>query len=75
MPWIIFLCVVGVILICLEVVLPGVVMGIFGVLCLIAAVILTYVNYGAGIGNLALVALLIASAIALILWITLFPKT
>lgn len=75
MSWILFLSIVGILLVCLEVFMPGAIMGIIGALCLIAAVIVTYVLYGVTSGNLALLGLLIGSTVALILWITLFPRT
>ena len=45
MSLIIFLSVVGIILFCLEMFLPGAVMGILGGLCLLAAVILTDLQF------------------------------
>jgi membrane-bound serine protease (ClpP class) len=75
MPWIIFLAVVGIVLICIEVFMPGAVMGIIGGICLVVAVILTYVDRGPAAGNIALFALAIASVIALALWIAFFPRT
>ncbi len=75
MSWIILLSVVGILLICLEMFLPGMVIGTAGALCLIGAVVTTYALYGAHDGNVALSTLLIASAVALALWIVVFPKT
>ncbi len=75
MAWIIFLSAVGVVLICLEVFLPGMVAGTLGGILLFAAVVLTYMEFGAQAGNKALIGLIISSGIALALWISLFPKT
>jgi len=75
MSWILFLSVVGLILICLEVFLPGMVAGVLGGLMLVAAVVLTYVEFGSSVGNKALVALVACSGVALLLWVTVFPKT
>ncbi len=75
MPWILFLSVVGMILICLEVFLPGMVAGILGVLLLVGAVILTYMEYGSVAGNKVLLGLIVGSGAILALWITFFPRT
>lgn len=75
MSWILFLSVVGIILICLEAFAPGTVLGVVGTLCLIGAVILTYLKHGTIYGHTALFSLLMGSAIIFFLWITFFPKT
>ncbi len=75
MAWILFFSVIGIILICLEVFLPGMVVGTVGAICLVVAVILTYVLEGTASGHIALMTLIIGSAIALGLWIFIFPKT
>ncbi|MBI4026634.1 MAG: hypothetical protein HY360_16750 [Verrucomicrobia bacterium] len=75
MTWILFLSVVGIILICLELFLPGMVVGTMGAICLVAAVLLTYAQHGVAAGNMAFVALLVCSVVAVIVWLTIFPKT
>ena len=75
MSWILFLAVIGIILICLELFLPGMIAGIAGALCLFAAVILTYHHHGISAGNQAFALVLIVSAGILVLWIVVFPKT
>lgn len=75
MSWIILLSIIGILLVCLEVFLPGMVIGTVGALCLLGAVGLTYAKFGVPSGNIALLALLIASAVALVFWIFFFPKT
>ena len=75
MAWIIFLSVTGLVLVCLEVVVPGVVVGVFGVLCLVAAVVITYILYGVAAGNTALLTLVILSAVAVSIWVTVLPRT
>ncbi len=73
--WIIVLSVAGIVLICLEMFLPGIIAGVVGVICLVIAVGLTYYHYGAAKGNMAAIGLMIATATGLALWITLVPKT
>jgi membrane-bound serine protease (ClpP class) len=75
MVWIIFLAVIGIMLCCVETFLPGMVVGSIGGLCLISAVIITYIKFGLAAGNLALVILLAGSVVAIILWVKFFPKT
>ena len=54
MALIITLLVLGAVLLFLETLLPGMVVGIIGFLCLVAAVILAYQNSGVQTGNLVL---------------------
>jgi len=75
MAWILFFSIIGIILICLEVFLPGMVVGAVGAVCLVLAVVLTYVLEGTASGHIALMTLIISSAMALVLWIFVFPKT
>lgn len=73
--WIIALSLAGIILICLELFLPGIVAGIIGILCLLTAVIITYVKHGVAAGNFAAIALFVTTAVALLVWIKIVPKT
>ncbi len=75
MSWIILFSILGIILICLELFLPGMVVGTAGGVCLILAVALTYAKYGVGAGNMALAALAIASAFGIVIWLFVFPRT
>lgn len=75
MSWIILFAVLGIILVSLELFLPGIVIGVAGGVCLAIAVGLTYAKYGAGAGNLALAALAIASAAGMLVWLFVFPRT
>lgn len=65
----------GLILIVLEIIVPGGILGIFGVLALLGAVIIGFVAFGAQGGLLAAFAVLIFSGIFLALWLKLFPRT
>ena len=75
MSWILFLSITGIILLCMEVFLPGAVLGVIGAICLVAAVIITYRLYGINMGNTALLTLIIGSVVAMFLWIKFFPRT
>lgn len=75
MSWIILFSILGIILICLELFLPGMVVGTAGGVCLVLAVALTYVKYGVVAGNMALAALAIASAVGIVIWLFVFPRT
>jgi len=75
MSWILFLSITGIILLCMEVFLPGAVLGVVGGICLLVAVIITYVLFGVDAGNAAFLALVIGSAAALFAWIKFFPRT
>jgi membrane-bound serine protease (ClpP class) len=75
MVWILFLTVVGLLLVCMEVFLPGMVVGSMGVLALLGAVLMTFVEYGASAGGMALAILIAASVVGIILWTYIFPKT
>ena len=73
MIWIVLLSTLGILLICLEMFLPGMVVGSVGAICLVAGVVVTYVKFGFGMGNLALASLIILSAVALFVWMRIFP--
>lgn len=75
MTLIIVLLVVGAILMFLETFLPGLVMGILGFLCWVAAVIFAYRNFGLQTGNLVLVGVLVGLAIGVLCWLKYFPES
>ena len=75
MSWILFLSITGILLLCMEVFLPGAVLGVIGAICLVVAVIITYTRFGINMGNMALLTLMIGSVVALFLWIKFFPRT
>jgi membrane-bound serine protease (ClpP class) len=68
MTLIVLLAVIGMALIIAELVLPGGIVGIAGAICLIGAVVLTFVKFGATAGAIALVAVLIFGILILVLW-------
>lgn len=74
MTTILLLAVFGILALIAELVLPGGVLGVAGVGCLVAAVILTFVEYGAGPGIAALFALAVTCVATLSLWMRHFHR-
>lgn len=75
MALILGLLVLGFLLLGAEVFLPGVVVGICGVLALGAATVLCYSRYGVQAGNLLLSGLAVAGLVATVWWVIAFPHT
>lgn len=72
---VIALLVVGVILVLLETVLPGMIAGVVGILCLGAGVVLTYMRFGSSAGNRVLLGVGFTLVIMAILWVRFFPRS
>lgn len=66
---------VGAALLLLETVLPGMVAGVLGVLCLGAGVVMGYANFGMRAGNLILLAVGSGLVIGTLYWIKYFPNS
>lgn len=75
MTLIIVLLVFGAVLMFLEIFLPGLVTGILGFLCWVAAVILAYRDFGLQTGNLVLGGVLVGLIIGVFCWLTFFPES
>lgn len=75
MAIVITLIVVGAVLIFLETVLPGLIAGILGVLCLAGAVVVGYVQFGAEGGTWVLIAVGLALFGGGIAYVKLFPTS
>ncbi|MDB6024318.1 MAG: rane protein [Verrucomicrobiales bacterium] len=69
------LLIAGVVLMLLELILPGMVAGIVGFGCLVAAVIMSYSRFGSQTGNLILLCVVVALIGAAILWVRFFPDS
>jgi membrane-bound serine protease (ClpP class) len=69
------LIVVGALLLLLETVLPGMVAGIVGCLCLGLGVFLTYARFGPGVGNFVLVGVVAGLVLLAVLWVRFFPES
>lgn len=72
---IIALFVVGFLLIAAEVFLPGLILGMIGFLCLVASVIVVYVQYGSAAGLTATFVVGGLSLAGFVIWLFLFPRT
>jgi len=75
MTLVIILLVVGVVLLLLETVLPGLVAGIIGVCCLVAGIALSYGQFEARIANLILVTVLLVLVGGFACWMKFFPES
>ncbi|MBI4658989.1 MAG: hypothetical protein HY735_09105 [Verrucomicrobia bacterium] len=62
-------------LLLLETVLPGMIAGILGVLCLLGGVILGYASFGARTGNLILLGVGAGLVVGTLCWIKYFPDS
>lgn len=71
----IILLAVGLLLIALEVFVPGGILGVFGALSLLAAVITGFVAFGPEKGMLAAVGVVLFGGVFLVAWIKVFPRT
>jgi membrane-bound serine protease (ClpP class) len=69
------LLVAGAVLVLLETVLPGMIAGIVGLLCLLAGVILGYNEFGPRSGNLILCGVLAGLIIGTLAWLKFFPNS
>lgn len=75
MALIIILLVVGAILLFLEILLPGMVAGIIGIICLTAAVIFGYRDFGYPTGSAILGGVVVGLAIGVWGWLKFFPDS
>lgn len=69
------LLVVGVVLLLLEALLPGMIAGIVGFLCIVGGVVLAYTRFGAATGNRVLFGVILGLIILTLLWIRFFPRS
>lgn len=75
MAVIITLLVLGAVLLFLETLLPGLIAGILGFVCLLAAVVLGYRDYGYQTGTLILGGVLVGLMIGTWCWLKFFPES
>jgi len=75
MALIITLLILGALLLFLETLLPGMIAGIIGFICLIAAVILGYRDFGYQTGSLILAGVLVGLLIGTWCWLKFFPES
>lgn len=74
MTTILILSTIGILAALAELVLPGGLLGVVAALCLLGAVIATFLTYGATAGTFALGILVVAGLITLNLWMRLFHR-
>lgn len=74
MTTILILSAVGILAALAELVLPGGLLGVVAALCLVGAVIATFIAYGATAGTIALGILVVAGLITLNLWMRMFHR-
>ncbi len=72
---IVVLSLVGFLLLAAEVFVPGMILGILGLLCLGGAIAFSYVEFGAYIGTITLVCVMGAVFVGFIGWMMAFPHT
>lgn len=65
----------GIILLVVEVFVPGLVVGICGMLALIAAAVLAYSQYGSGAGDAVVLALVLGGIAFFIWWLRYVPRS
>ena len=75
MSLIIVLLAAGAVLLFLETILPGMVAGIVGFICLLAAVVLGYRDFGAQTGTLILTAVIAGLVVGTWCWLKYFPES
>jgi membrane-bound serine protease (ClpP class) len=75
MEVVVILLVAGLVLLLAETILPGMIAGIIGAVCLVAGVFEGYVQFGSRTGNLILVIILLVLVVGFGLWLRLFPDS
>jgi membrane-bound serine protease (ClpP class) len=75
MTLIIALLIVGAVLIFLETLLPGLITGIIGFICLIAAIVLGYREFGFQTGNWILAGVIVGLIVGFVCWLRFFPES
>jgi len=66
---------VGVALLLLETILPGMIAGILGMCCLIGAIAVSYADFGVRTGNFVLLGVGFGLVVGLVLWARYFPES
>jgi membrane-bound serine protease (ClpP class) len=72
---VITLIVAGAVLLLLETVLPGLIAGMLGLLCLIAAIVQSYIQFGPETGTYVLFGVVVGLIVGTLIWIKVFPQT
>ncbi len=72
---ILFLAAIGAVLLVVEFVVPGGVIGILGIIALISAVVISFIHYGVGGGLIAAVCVTVVVVAFVALWMKYFHRT
>jgi membrane-bound serine protease (ClpP class) len=72
---IIVLVLLGLVLIGIEIFIPGLIVGAIGALALLAAVVLTYREFGSGPGDVMLIALVVLGGAFICWWLSWLPRS
>jgi len=75
MALVVILLVLGVVLLLLETILPGMIAGIVGVACLVGGVVAGYMEFGAPAGHYLLLGVLVGMVAGFALWVKYFPDS
>ena len=75
MEWVITLLVAGAVLLLLETILPGMIAGVVGLLCIVAGVVVAFVVLGSQQGSYVLAGVFIALVVGTLLWLKFFPDS
>ena len=75
MATVVTLILVGAALLLLETVLPGMIAGIIGFACLIAGVVMAYVNFEAPTANIVMLTVVVGVIVGALLWFKFFPDS
>jgi membrane-bound serine protease (ClpP class) len=65
----------GAVLLLLETILPGMIAGAIGLMCLLAAVVLGYVNFGPRTGSFILLGVGAGFVAGFLIWLKVFPNS
>ncbi|MDH4410573.1 MAG: NfeD family protein [Verrucomicrobiales bacterium] len=74
MTTILLLSVIGILAVLAELVLPGGILGVVGAICLLGAVVTTFITYGATAGTIALAAVVAIGLVTLRIWMRFFHQ-
>lgn len=75
MTTVLILLLAGAVLLALETVLPGLIAGLIGTICLVAGVVVSYSEFGARGGNLTLALTIVGLMIGWVLYLKYFPDS
>jgi membrane-bound serine protease (ClpP class) len=75
MATVVTLILVGAALLLLETVLPGMIAGLIGFACLVAGVVMAYMNFEAPTANIVLLVVIVAVVAGSLIWFKFFPDS